>query len=105
TPLGQVDLVAPGIYDINAGQPDGDAPPSQVQVTVLQGAAHLDQPAADLQTGQSAVIAGNPPTVSLVQAAPSAFDNWAAARDRHITAARPRYVSPQMTGYEDLETS
>ena len=105
TPLGQVDLVAPGIYDINAGQPDGDAPPSQVQVTVLQGSAHLDQPAADLQTGQSAVLAGNPPTVSFVQAAPSAFDNWAAARDRHITAARPRYVSPQMTGYEDLETS
>jgi hypothetical protein len=105
TPLGEVDLVQPGIYDIDAGQPDGDQPPSQVQLTVIQGNAHIVAPPSDIQTGYAAIIAGNPPAVTLSQAGANEFDNWAAARDsREAAAQAPRYVSAQMTGYEDLGT-
>ena len=35
----------------------------------------------------------------------SDFDRWAKSRDeREARAAAPRYVSPEMTGYEDLDT-
>lgn len=103
TPMGEIDVMEPGVYDFNAGQPIGNQPPNQIQVTVLEGRAYIVQTASDLSTGYAAVIAGNPPVATVMPASASAFDDWAAARDQYEQAARPpAYVSPQMTGYESL---
>lgn len=103
TPMGEIDVMEAGVYDINAGQPIGNQPPNQVQVTVFEGRAYVVPTATDLSGGQAAMIAGNPPAVALMQASASVFDDWAAARNQYEQAARPpAYVSPQMTGYEAL---
>ncbi|HEY3919672.1 MAG TPA: DUF6600 domain-containing protein [Stellaceae bacterium] len=106
TPRGQVAITRPGSYDIDAGQPNGDQPADQIQVSVLAGAARFDTDhgAVDIGAGQAAVIAGNPPDIQLAAAQPSDFDQWAQSREERETAAQqPRYVPAAVTGYQDLD--
>jgi len=106
TPAGAVELVQPGTYHIDAGTPQEGAP-SHVQVTALQGQLEIRTANAVLQVmqGETAVLTGNPPAFSLVEGNATEFDNWALARERREEAhMATQYVSPYMTGYEDLDT-
>src|SRR5579875_1843530 len=106
TPQATVELVKPGSYHIDAGQPNGDTPASQAQVVVLEGEARSDGPRAalDVQPGEAATVSGNPVTFSLAEGEATPFDDWALARERREAAANTvRYVSPQVTGYQDLD--
>jgi hypothetical protein len=106
TPKGQVDLLAPGSYDINAGVPNGDQPPAQMQLSVLEGSARFDGPRAsvDVQAGEAAIIGGDPINVSLTEAQATPFDDWALAREhREAVSQAAQYVPPEMTGYQDLD--
>jgi hypothetical protein len=105
TPRGRIAITAPGSYDIDAGQPNGDQPSDQVQVTVLEGAARFegDRGAVEIGHSEAAVISGDPTDVQLVASNSSDFDNWALARERREDVAqKPTYVPPAVTGYQDL---
>ncbi|HEY1720721.1 MAG TPA: FecR family protein [Magnetospirillaceae bacterium] len=111
TPKGQVDLLAPGSYDVNAGEPSADnTPADQTQLSVLEGSARFDGPrsAVDVQEGESATVSGDPINVSLAEAAPSPFDDWALSREHRETPPPPQVaqsVPPGMTGYQDLNAN
>jgi hypothetical protein len=106
TASGEIDLVEPGSYHIDAGQPNGDAPADQLQVTVLDGKAEATAPRGRIEilAGESAAIRGNPPSITLAEGNGTPFDDWALQRDRREEAAMAqRYVSPETTGYQDLD--
>ena len=131
TPLGSVEVLAPGSYHVDAGVPNGDQPPQQMQVTVLEGSARFNGASepVDLQPGQSANIGGNPVSASVAPGKPLPFDDWARSREggvaaapqapagqaAQVTPAAPaapagpgpsaQYVPPGMTGYQDLDAN
>ncbi len=108
TPLGQVDLTQPGSYDINAGVPNGSEPPSQMVLSVLEGAARYDgeRGTVDLQAGEAATIGGNPVNVTMGEAQPTQFDDWALAREhREVESQSARYLPPGITGAQDLDAN
>jgi hypothetical protein len=106
TPAGPIELTNPGTYHIDSGQPVGGIQSAQVQVTPLEGQLEIRGPHSLLEVmpGETAILNGNPPNFSLIEGNPTAFDNWALARERREEAHRAaEYVSPHMTGYEDLD--
>ncbi len=110
TPQGQVELLAPGSYDIDAGAPVPQGqPPAPVHVTALEGSARIDGPrgAIDVQAGETGSVVANPFSVNLAEGNPTPFDDWALARDHRedATGATPQYVPPGMTGYQDLNAN
>jgi hypothetical protein len=57
-----------------------------------------------VRAGGTVSISGNPARVAMTAAVPTAFDDWALDRDRQRAAAlASQYVSPYMTGYQDLD--
>lgn len=107
TPAGPIELTHPGTYHIDSGQPAPTTTP-YVQVTALEGQLEIPGPHSllDVMTGETATLSGNPPTFALQEGNPTAFDNWALARERREEARyATQYVSPYMTGYEDLDTN
>jgi hypothetical protein len=104
TPRGAVTLLRGGRYNIEAGT---DSDPTRV--TVLEGQAQVNSPGADLVVGagESARITGTERTAyAIEQAAPTALDNWDPTRAfRPPAPVSARYVSPETTGYEDLDTA
>ena len=107
TPLGEVNLARVGSYHIDAGHPNGDTPPDRIQVAVLEGQAQFrgERTTVQVMAGESARIGGNPMTMSIVEANATPFDDWALARERREAASETtHYVSPEMTGYTDLDT-
>src|SRR5579883_10987 len=107
TPRGELDLVQPGSYHIDAGQPDGNAPPDRTEVTVLEGRATTNGPRSVLEIlpGETAVIAGEPQSFTLQEGNSTPFDDWALMRERREAAVEAsRYVSPEATGYRDLDS-
>src|ERR1700730_2430136 len=103
---GEVDLVEPGRYHIDAGHPNGDAPADRLEVTVLEGKAEVSGPRSRLEilTGEAAVISGNPTSFTLAEGNSTPFDDWALARERREAARQAeRYVSRETTGYQDLD--
>lgn len=105
TPRATVTLLKPGRYRIDAGQPEDDRPAETAEVAVLEGQARLGAPDGTLtiEAGEKSVISGDPATFSLAQADVTPFDTWALAREPGEAAAETaRYVSPQVTGYQDL---
>ncbi|MGH7031991.1 MAG: DUF6600 domain-containing protein, partial [Stellaceae bacterium] len=102
-PQGAVWLLQPGAYDIDAGSADQPA-----RVAVFDGSARFVGGGADIgiNAGDAAVLSGsNPVTAQFQHAAPDAFVEWCRSRDYQPSqvAAATRYVSPQMTGYADLD--
>src|SRR5713101_9582967 len=102
-PRGGVWLLQPGIYDIAAGSPDSPA-----RIMVFEGSARfvggtLDQ---GIKAGEAAVIGGTDTlTATIERAAPDAFVQWCRSRDyREQRLAAPYNISPEMTGYEELDT-
>ncbi len=101
-PRGGVWLLQPGIYDIAAGTPESPA-----RIMVFEGSARfvggtLDQ---GIKAGEAAVIGGTDTlTATIERALPDAFVQWCRARDyREQRLAAPYHVSPEMTGYEELD--
>jgi hypothetical protein len=130
TAHGDVTLTQPGRYRIDAGEMSGDAPGPQVLVAVLDGEARVDAKSGTqvIRTGHSVTASGDPVTFAVGTAQPTDFDNWARSRDPQPAAANAaagpapgtnitwntppvvpqtpttQYVSPDMTGYQDLQT-
>ena len=101
-PQGAVWLLQPGAYDIDAGTTNQPA-----RVAVFEGSARFVGPGADvgINAGDAALLSGsNPVAAQIERAAPDAFVAWCRARDYHDKQlAATYYVSPQMTGYADLD--
>ena len=101
-PQGAVWLLQPGAYDIDAGTAGQPA-----RVAVYQGTARFVGGGADIgvNAGDVALLSGsNPVATQFERAAPDAFVAWCRARDYHQQQlAAAYYVSPQMTGYADLD--
>ncbi len=102
TAAGQVDLLAPGRYHVDVGRP---AAPGPVAVGVLEGAARLAGPrgAVELRAGQGALVPADLSTMTMVGVQPTPIDAWALERQQAEQAATSMpYLSPDMTGYQDL---
>ena len=101
-PQGGVWLLRPGSYEITAGGPSEPA-----RVAVFIGSARFSGGGADLTVngGDMAVLSGAEPIAAHIEpASPDPFVAWARSRGAEpARLAAPRYVSPQMTGYEDLD--
>ncbi|WP_395673115.1 DUF6600 domain-containing protein [Inquilinus sp.] len=101
TPRGTVTLERPGEYRIDAGTTQ-----DPTQVVVFSGEAQVaggpDGP-VDIQGGETGVVNGSDPfSYTLAQSADRGpLDDWADGRIQ-ATSAAPRYVSRNMTGYQDL---
>jgi hypothetical protein len=101
-PRGAVWILQPGIYDIDAG--GGDQPE---RIAVFEGSARFVGGTLDvaINAGDAAVISGTQTlTAATERAAPDDFSKWCRSRDydeRRLAA--PYHVSPQMTGYEELD--
>ncbi len=99
TPQGRVRLQEPGRLRVDAGR-DDDA----TVVTVFEGVALLDGSGASLtvRAGRRAELQND--DIRTAQAVPNSFDDWTVLRDRREShAAAERYVTSEMTGYEELD--
>ncbi|HEY3698698.1 MAG TPA: DUF6600 domain-containing protein [Spongiibacteraceae bacterium] len=106
TPHGQVDLIKPGNYHVEVDDANANDHAPQVRITTLEGEAHIDtaRAALEIRPGESAIIDGDPIDVTLVEGNATDFDNWALSREqREQDQIATRYVSPEMTGYADLD--
>ncbi|HET9149552.1 MAG TPA: DUF6600 domain-containing protein, partial [Alphaproteobacteria bacterium] len=103
-----ISLFDPGRYRVEvANGADSPGAAEDVRLAVLEGRARLDtiHGSLDLRDGQEGVLAGPPPTVRLEAARATPFDEWARAREDSESASEAeRYVSPGMTGYQDLDS-
>ncbi|MBV8165469.1 MAG: hypothetical protein JO021_01670, partial [Alphaproteobacteria bacterium] len=103
TARGTIQITAPGRYHI-----DGGAAATPTRVTVFDGAAQFVGANTTLaihpsETAQISGDAAGPLTYDVAGAQPDPLDRWATAQDDRVpVAAAPRYVSPEMTGYQDL---
>ncbi|MFC5459997.1 DUF6600 domain-containing protein [Massilia niabensis] len=99
TPDARVLLQGPGRVRVDAGR-EADT----TTVNVFDGMAVVEGGGERLtvRAGRSAEMQGN--DLQTRQALADAFDEWSAARDRETDATRAtRYVTSEMTGYEDLD--
>ncbi|MDB5789990.1 MAG: hypothetical protein JWQ80_14 [Massilia sp.] len=99
TPDARVLLQGPGRVRVDAGR-EADT----TTVSVFDGVAIVEGGGERLtvRAGRSAEMQGN--DLRTGQALADAFDEWSAARDRETDATRAtRYVTAEMTGYEDLD--
>lgn len=97
TPHGRVLLSEPSQIRVDV---DGE----RCVVSVFSGAARFEGEQSNLpiRSGFRAEIEGSAVRMSQVQ--PDAFDDWSLARDRRDERlAALRYVSPETTGYEELD--
>jgi hypothetical protein len=102
TPRGAIHIAGPGSYEIVAG--DNDHPTA---VTAFDGTAQIVGPEVNAAAGpqQTVDISGqNPAQVSVNQAASDDFVRFVQLEDQPYQNAgpAPQYVSPDMTGYQDL---
>jgi hypothetical protein len=101
TPQGRVVLLQPGNYRFEADLGDTTA------ITALQGEARFESRSAsmDVRTGQRLDVQGNDSQrFQTSEALRDDFDDWSIARDQRSGSAQSlRYVSGEMTGFEDLD--
>lgn len=105
TPNSAISLLRPGAYRI-----DADPDQQVTTVTVRGGDAEVTAAGAalPLHARQAALITGAGQPQSQVNPAgpPDDFDHWWMDRDDAMTRRPPpRYVSPNMVGYEDLDAN
>ncbi|MGX4640903.1 FecR domain-containing protein [Massilia sp. SYSU DXS3249] len=99
TPDARVLLQGPGRVRVDAGRVADTS-----TVNVFDGVAIVEGGGERLtvRAGRSAEMQGN--DLRTRQALADAFDEWSAVRDRETDATRAtRYVTSEMTGYEDLD--
>ncbi|HVG04383.1 MAG TPA: DUF6600 domain-containing protein, partial [Burkholderiaceae bacterium] len=95
------DLAAPGRYRIDAAGNGG-----QARVTVFsgQGSVFAGGNAINVTHGQALILGPGLSSINFEQIAATPFDQWALARDqRYQNVQSARYISPYMTGYEELD--
>jgi hypothetical protein len=103
TSVGQLAIRQPGEYHIDAGRSGG--PPTQLLLAALSGDATFSglRGVAELRSGQGAMVPPDQSTLQVVAVYPTPFDQWAENRAGQLAAAQTvTYVSPEMTGYQDL---
>lgn len=103
TPSAAISLIRPGVYRVDV-LPDGGS----TRVTVRYGLAEVlgDGPAFRVRDGEAAAVYGSGMDSYEVFRAGAAdsWELWCRARDeREDNLASLRYVSSEMTGYEDLD--
>ena len=102
TPEARFELRGNGRYRI-----DADTDRVETVLTVFSGSARLlDAPGRTrVESGQALRVFGGPaPEFEADTAVQTEFDQWSRARDdRFIDRVASQYVSPNMTGYEDLD--
>jgi hypothetical protein len=99
TPQARVRMQQPGRVRIDAERVRDTS-----EVSVFDGAALVDAGGSQLtvRAGKRAEVGDD--DMRTANAAPDAFDSWSASRDRlQDTASSARYVTTEMTGYEDLD--
>ncbi len=95
----RVDLAAPGRYRVDA---IGDAP---LAISVFDGRATVQYGGNAVNVGVGQALNMTQSSTNYAVARMSALDDWALSRDaRYEQAQAPSYVSPYMTGYEELNT-
>ncbi|MGA2434183.1 MAG: DUF6600 domain-containing protein, partial [Bryobacteraceae bacterium] len=103
TPNGAVTLLRTGEYRV-----DTDASRNATMVTVRAGDIEVtaNDQSFPVHSGQTAYFdnSGNPPDVQDANQ-PDDFDSFVSSRDRLEDVPPPRYVSPDMVGYEDLDAN
>ncbi|HEU0118204.1 MAG TPA: DUF6600 domain-containing protein [Alphaproteobacteria bacterium] len=101
TPHETINLLQPGTYHVHPGS--GDAPD---EIAVLKGNIQIsdEQSMLNIGPGETALIRpGNPPDIQVHESEATPFDNWSLGRDNYEEPRQvTQYVSPEMTGYEDL---
>jgi hypothetical protein len=102
TPEARFELRGNGRYRI-----DADIDRMQTVITVFAGSARLLGVAGrtNVDSGQAMRVLGGPqPEFEVVGAVQMEFDQWAQARDERVSdRVASQYVSPNMTGYEELD--
>jgi len=96
-----ITLNGSGTYRIETGREA-----NSTIITVIRGNAGIktDEATLSVKEGREAVVTGAPLSYRVRDAGPSPFDDWAMARDqRYDRAASVGYISPEMTGYEELD--
>ncbi len=99
TPQGRVRMLKPGRLRVDAERVRDTS-----VVSVFEGEAQVEGGGASLtiRAGRSAELRDE--DVRTLQARSDAFDSWALERDRVFDGARSaRYVTTDMTGYEELD--
>ncbi len=99
TPQGRVRMLQPGRLRVDAERVRDTS-----VVSVFDGEAQVDGGGASLtvRAGRSAELRDD--DVRTLQAQRDGFDDWALARDRQDDSARSsRYITTEMTGYEELD--
>ena len=103
TPNGAVTLLRTGEYRV-----DTDTSRNATMVTVRAGDIEVtaNNQSFPVHSGQTAYFdnSGNPPDVQAANQ-PDDFDSFVSSRDRLEDVPPPRYVSPDMVGYEDLNAN
>lgn len=100
TPNGRVQFGGPGRYRIDVGG-------GRTNVATTSGVAYVygSDRTVNVDPGRTASIDPNGAVALFSESLHDGFDDWVADRE---TATRPRaaqrYVSPAMTGYQDLDT-
>ena len=105
TSVGQFTIRQPGEYHIDAGRPNG--PPTQLLLGVMSGEASFAgmRGAVELHSGQGAMVPPDQTSLQVVAIYPTPFDQWAETRAGMLASSQTMaYVSPEMTGYQDLDT-
>src|SRR5205085_7370939 len=101
TPQTRFFLDADGRYRI-----DVDVERDESRLTVFSGRAHMEGAGGlvRVNSGRSVVVYGQASEYVFENVRETRFDQWASERDAlwRDSVAR-RYVSPYMTGYEDLD--
>jgi hypothetical protein len=102
TPQGRLSLREPGRYRF-----ESDLVDDTTSVAVFQGGARFEGPnsAITVKSGQRLEVYGiGEQRLQTSAAEPDEFDEWSLARDHRDQSARAlRFVSNEMTGYEDLD--
>jgi hypothetical protein len=95
-----IDLAAPGRYRIEGDDRNG------VRLTTFsgQGTVRAGSNAITVGGGQALIAAPGMASLNFEPVTSTPFDDWALARDdRYRDLQATRYVSPNMTGYEELD--
>ena len=96
----QLDLAAPGRYRIDVT----DRGPVRLTVFEGYGTVRSSTGSTGVNSSQAIVVEANGAGFNYEQAIATDFDQWAAARDENFSNVRSaQYVSPYMTGYEELD--
>jgi hypothetical protein len=96
----QIDLAAPGRYRIEGDDRTG------LRLTTFSGQGTVRDASNSINVGggQALVAAPGMANVNFEPVTSTPFDDWALARDdRYRDLPATRYVSPNMTGYEELD--